>query len=185
MMTSQDGGWTPERVERLTQLWAEGLSCSMIAFVMGGVTRNAVIGKVHRLKLPGRKVGTSRWYTRPPRPPRTKRTRKAKQTAPARLPRQAEPSIAPEPVEFTASTWQPIPGSKPVTLERVTRCRWCVTDPFAPRGSVDLFCNEPVLEGMSWCAEHKARAFGGGTPSEKAAVRNAKAQIKHEYAEAA
>ncbi len=43
--------WTEERVELLTKLWGDGLSASQIAGHLGGVTRNAVIGKVHRLKL--------------------------------------------------------------------------------------------------------------------------------------
>src|ERR1700712_4517764 len=48
-------GWTEERVELLKKLWLEGLSASQIAGILGeGVTRNAVIGKVHRLKLSGR-----------------------------------------------------------------------------------------------------------------------------------
>ncbi|MDN2566697.1 GcrA family cell cycle regulator [Aquibium sp. A9E412] len=46
--------WTDERVETLKKLWAEGLSASQIAAQLGGVSRNAVIGKVHRLKLSGR-----------------------------------------------------------------------------------------------------------------------------------
>ena len=46
--------WTEERVEMLKQLWTDGLSASQIARKMGGVTRNAVIGKVHRLGLAGR-----------------------------------------------------------------------------------------------------------------------------------
>ena len=46
--------WTEERVEELKKLWAEGHSASQIAARMGGVTRNAVIGKVHRLGLSGR-----------------------------------------------------------------------------------------------------------------------------------
>lgn len=46
--------WTDERVELLRKLWAEGLSASQIAAQLGGVSRNAVIGKVHRLKLSGR-----------------------------------------------------------------------------------------------------------------------------------
>lgn len=46
--------WTDERVEKLKKLWAEGLSASQIAAQLGGVSRNAVIGKVHRLNLPGR-----------------------------------------------------------------------------------------------------------------------------------
>lgn len=47
-------GWTDERVELLKKLWADGLSASQIAAELGGITRNAVIGKVHRLGLSGR-----------------------------------------------------------------------------------------------------------------------------------
>ena len=47
-------GWTDERVELLKKLWQDGLSASQIAKQLGGVTRNAVIGKVHRLGLSGR-----------------------------------------------------------------------------------------------------------------------------------
>src|SRR6201993_369506 len=46
--------WTDDRVEQLKSLWTEGLSASQIARALGGVTRNAVIGKVHRLGLAGR-----------------------------------------------------------------------------------------------------------------------------------
>ena len=51
--------WTDERVEQLKKLWTEGLSASQIAAQLGGVSRNAVIGKVHRLKLSGRGRATS------------------------------------------------------------------------------------------------------------------------------
>ena len=43
--------WTDERVDLLRKLWGEGLSASQIAAQIGGVSRNAVIGKVHRMKL--------------------------------------------------------------------------------------------------------------------------------------
>ena len=46
--------WTPERVERLKQLWAKGLPARQIAQELGGVTRNAVIGKAHRIGLSSR-----------------------------------------------------------------------------------------------------------------------------------
>src|SRR5438309_1124763 len=46
--------WTDERVETLKKLWTDGLSASQIAAELGGITRNAVIGKVHRLGLSGR-----------------------------------------------------------------------------------------------------------------------------------
>ena len=51
--------WTDERVELLKKLWAEGLSASQIAAQLGGVSRNAVIGKVHRLKLSSRGRATA------------------------------------------------------------------------------------------------------------------------------
>lgn len=46
--------WDDNRIEQLKKLWSEGLSASQIAAELGGVTRNAVIGKVHRLGLSGR-----------------------------------------------------------------------------------------------------------------------------------
>ena len=65
-------GWTDERVELLKKLWAEGLSASQIAGRLGGVTRNAVIGKVHRLGLSGRATSSR---SSSPRPRRTHVTR--------------------------------------------------------------------------------------------------------------
>jgi GcrA cell cycle regulator len=49
--------WTDERVETLKKMWGEGQSASQIAKELGGVTRNAVIGKVHRLGLSNRAGG--------------------------------------------------------------------------------------------------------------------------------
>ena len=49
--------WSDERVEKLKKMWAEGQSASQIAKQLGGVTRNAVIGKVHRLGLSNRAAG--------------------------------------------------------------------------------------------------------------------------------
>src|SRR5262245_52669305 len=51
---SSSSSWTDERIALLTKLWAEGQSARQIAAVLGGVTRNAVIGKVSRLNLPKR-----------------------------------------------------------------------------------------------------------------------------------
>ena len=57
--------WTNERVELLKKLWGEGQSASQIAKELGGVTRNAVIGKVHRLGLSNRATSTSKSETSP------------------------------------------------------------------------------------------------------------------------
>ncbi len=58
-------GWTDDRVTLLKKLWTDGLSASQIAKQLGGVTRNAVIGKVHRLGLAGR-AAPSRPIKQPP-----------------------------------------------------------------------------------------------------------------------
>lgn len=58
--------WTDERIETLRKLWLEGLSASKIAGVLGcAITRNAVIGKVHRMGMSGRAKTTSSLPTRP------------------------------------------------------------------------------------------------------------------------
>ena len=46
--------WTPEKVDKLKELWGKGNTASEIAQILGGVTRNAVIGKAHRLNLSGK-----------------------------------------------------------------------------------------------------------------------------------
>ena len=65
-------GWTEERVDILKKLWLDGLSASQIAKQLGGVTRNAVIGKVHRLGLSGRAAPSqpARPVFKAPRPQR-------------------------------------------------------------------------------------------------------------------
>ena len=95
--------WTDERVEQLKKLWSEGLSASQIAKQLGGVTRNAVIGKVHRLGLSGRAAPSrpARRVAKPSRP----RTATPAAAAPAARPvaRAAAPATAnapaPAPVE--------------------------------------------------------------------------------------
>ena len=62
--------WTDERVELLKKLWADGLSASQIAGELGGITRNAVIGKVHRLGLSGRAKAPSSATPRARKPTR-------------------------------------------------------------------------------------------------------------------
>uniref|UniRef100_UPI001EF0F2B2 GcrA family cell cycle regulator n=1 Tax=Sphingomonas flavalba TaxID=2559804 RepID=UPI001EF0F2B2 len=84
--------WTDERIEQLKTMWEGGLTASQIAETLGGVSRNAVIGKAHRLGLQSR-----------PSPVKEKDKSKAKEAAtpaPAPTPRepaarQAEPAPAP------------------------------------------------------------------------------------------
>ena len=81
--------WTDERVETLKKMWGEGQSASQIAKELGGVTRNAVIGKVHRLGLSNRTAGA----------PAAKPEPKAKPAAEPSLDGEllAEPAGGPDP----------------------------------------------------------------------------------------
>src|SRR5690554_7667093 len=88
--------WTDERVELLKKLWADGLSASQIAGRLGSVTRNAVIGKVHRLGLSGRAT-PSRPVKRPPRLARPKPQHMPRQARDGSLPpREATPLVETE-----------------------------------------------------------------------------------------
>lgn len=94
--------WTDERVETLKKMWAEGQSASQIAKELGGVTRNAVIGKVHRLGLSNRVGGTGAGEedeatpvaasaAQAAEPPRAEAPAKPAEPEPATPPRAAEP----------------------------------------------------------------------------------------------
>ena len=174
-----EGGWTDERVELLKRLWSEGLSCSQIANVMGGgVTRNSVIGKVHRLKLPRRISSTSPRKPRVSRPRIDRAVRAKLRFKPSPKPRQVEPDIAPEQFEFSASAWQPLPGSIPVTMEFMTGCKWPVGNPYGT--DMALFCNCVPMEGKPYCREHAERARGKGTVMEQKAVKEAQTTARRE-----
>lgn len=82
--------WTDERVELLKKMWTEGQSASQIAKELGGVTRNAVIGKVHRLGLSNR-AGTGAAPSAPAASP-AKPAAKEKPAAPA-APKAARPEL--------------------------------------------------------------------------------------------
>lgn len=99
--------WTDERVELLKKMWAEGQSASQIAKELGGVTRNAVIGKVHRLGLSNRAGGAA------PEAP-AKPVKAAPKPAPKKAvkPETAEPEASPEP---QAARPAPQPAAAPVS----------------------------------------------------------------------
>ncbi|SPF79837.1 GcrA family cell cycle regulator [Pseudoprimorskyibacter insulae] len=104
--------WTDERVELLKKMWGEGQSASQIAKELGGVTRNAVIGKVHRLGLSNRTTASSAKPEAKPAP-----------AAAAPAPKPAEPKARPEPKtepareaikEEPAAEAKPIPARKQI-----------------------------------------------------------------------
>ena len=81
--------WTEERIERLKKMWHEGATASQIADELGGVSRNAVIGKAHRLGLEQRpspvKPGDEKEHKKPtaaaPASPKTAPTPKARRSS--------------------------------------------------------------------------------------------------------
>jgi len=98
-------GWTEERVAELKKLWAEGHSASQIAKRLGSVTRNAVIGKVHRLGNSPAGATPSRPVKRPPR---------LAQPKPQALPRQAQTPVSRAPM-LSPSARNPSPASRPTS----------------------------------------------------------------------
>ncbi len=153
--------WTAKRVEVLTNLWADGFSASQIADRLGGITRNAVIGKVRRLGLTGcataprsshRDVGQTRARRSPP-------ARQANRRAPLQL----DVSV----LEWPAKHQMPV---TPAVVEAVTApsrhiglldlkesmCRWPIGDP----ASHDFhFCGCQKQAGSSYCEHHARIAF--------------------------
>mgnify|MGYP001029224883 CR=1 FL=1 len=147
--------WTDERVELLKKLWADGLSASQIAGELGGITRNAVIGKVHRLGLSGRAKSPSSSAPRPrkARPAshmvRVSRPAVRGNTA---LAYDYEVEAEPELVEAV------IPLEQRRTLVQLTdaTCRWPVGDP----GSADFFfCGGQTKEDGPYCTHHSRVAY--------------------------
>ncbi|MCC3245599.1 GcrA cell cycle regulator [Methylocystis sp. WRRC1] len=154
--------WTDERVELLRKLWSDGLSASQVAAELGpGITRNAVIGKIHRLGLAERAKTAAA-----PRPRAAKAQRQA-----APQPRAAghvvhgNVALAFAPQAMVVARAQPqeeevvIPMSERVTLMdlRESMCRWPMGDPTTPEFR---FCGgKSPIGGGPYCAYHARVAY--------------------------
>ena len=178
--------WTDDRVEKLKELWSDGMSASQIAKALGGVTRNAVIGKVHRLGLSNR--GTA-----PGGQPVSDETKPAKK--PAKPSRPAKPAVepsgpvaAPEEVKPAPVVMRTMPVVRDATvprapglptpeeqaaratlaeIEKMARrldllsltertCKWPIGDPTEESFH---FCGLPSVTGKPYCEHHVAVAF--------------------------
>lgn len=154
-------GWNDERVEQLKKLWAEGLSASQIAGRLGGVSRNAVIGKVHRLGLAGRAT-TSRMKSHRPRP-RAMAAAAAKRIAKTRFATVGNPALralyTPDAEPFFAQGEElDIPLAERKSIQTLTECscRWPIGDPQLPDFH---FCGKQKVSGLPYCEFHARRAF--------------------------
>ena len=143
-------GWTDERVATLKKLWLDGLSASQIAKQLGGVTRNAVIGKVHRLGLSGRAAPSQ------PARPAFKAPRPARVAAPTPAPAAPRRAVADAPVAPTLPSIlrQESPGSATVLTLGAHMCKWPIGDP-----STDAFSFCGRRTGETYCAEHARVAY--------------------------
>ena len=102
--------WTDERVETLKRMWSEGQSASQIAKELGGVTRNAVIGKVHRLGLSNRAGEGATTADETPAPPAAARA-EAPAAKPAEPAPRAAPPVAPKPAAERPATATAAPAA--------------------------------------------------------------------------
>jgi GcrA cell cycle regulator len=149
--------WTDERVETLKKLWADGLSASQIAAELGGITRNAVIGKVHRLGLSGRAKSPSSAASRPRKPRATSpmlRVSRSSMRGNTALAHAYELDIEPEP-ELIDNV---IPLGQRRSLLELTEdtCRWPIGDP----GTADFFfCGGQTITSLPYCAYHSRVAY--------------------------
>ena len=158
--------WTDEVVEQLKQHWIDGKSASQIAGLLGnGVTRNAVIGKVHRLGLAGRAKTPSTSVPRPRRlaPPPVHRVAGPRLSSPApRMMRGATAfALAPQALSELESQEEfesvVLPMSLRVTIIELkeSMCRWPLGDPST---SEFRYCGSPAASGP-YCTYHGGLAY--------------------------
>jgi GcrA cell cycle regulator len=132
--------WTDDRVALLKKMWSEGKTAAEIAKELGGVTRNAVIGKAHRLKLSNR-VSPIQQNNKKPAPVI-----------------KAAPQLAERKI-FKAPAQDNRKGIPLVDL-KASECRWPLGD---PRDAHFGFCGHRQIAGLPYCAEHAKVAYQAAT----------------------
>ncbi len=159
--------WTEETIERLRALWAEGLSTAEIGRRMG-ISKNAVVGKAHRLNLPARPSPIRRdgngGAPRPPAPRRvTGPTLPPLRTSEIQEPVIAAPAPEPRPVfqpkpavrEPAATRSAPV-RSVATRVGRASVCCWPIGEP----GTKSFrFCDAEAAQGKPYCVEHAQIAY--------------------------
>ena len=136
--------WTPEREKKLRELWKKGHTASQIANMLGSTTRNAVIGKAHRLELAARTVSRSTTL-------KSKEQKAQNQISkPEKLSRKARFKSL-----LLDKNFEP---ENPKKLEELndTTCRWPIGH---PDEKSFYFCGRAPVEGFSYCKLHALYAF--------------------------
>lgn len=145
--------WNEEAIARLRSLWEEGLSTAEIGRRMG-VSKNAVVGKAHRLNLPSRPSPIRRDGERSPRRRLPRRvqgpTLPALSASLAPMPQEAPRPVAERPAPVLRAVCLPRPGA------RVTPCCWPIGEP----GTKSFrFCDADAIAGKPYCEEHAGLAY--------------------------
>lgn len=143
--------WTDDRVATLKKLWLEGLSAREVAGQLGGVTRNAVIGKIHRLGLSG--AGGAQAQPRRLRPKRPVRPARRRTS----WPRPGSPTPTAPRVAHPAPEVAEGPGLIASVLDLNGHvCRWPIGD---PKAAGFCFCGRAVKGEGPYCPDHHVRAY--------------------------
>ena len=136
--------WTPEREEKLKELWKKGHTASQIAALLGNTTRNAVIGKAHRLNLQSRAISRKS-------PAKVNvENNNVVENKTQKLGRKAR---------FKALLLDKnFEQENPKKLEELTEdtCRWPIGHPYEEKF---YFCGRKPMEKFSYCKLHLLYAF--------------------------
>tara|TARA_B100001093_G_C26736939_1_gene974873 strand:- start:547 stop:1071 length:525 start_codon:yes stop_codon:yes gene_type:complete len=149
--------WTDERVALLKKLWGEGRTAAEIAKDLGGVTRNAVIGKAHRLKLSSRVSPIQQNAKKQSAKPAQEKAKVSRS-----MPSPANHISAVEPVDKKSSSYSKPKNSKLYDLMDLAprACRWPEGDPKEDNFG---FCGAHCLPGLPYCEEHAQVAYQATT----------------------
>lgn len=181
---SKDFDWNETTVARLRQLWAEGLSASKIADIMGA-TRNAIIGKAHRLMLPPRESPIKAAGSGVPRAPRPRAPRLADlmlvAPAPAIIARPAVPLVLSPPEVLLAPAEPAVEAEAPEDAPPPVHGHGCLWPMWwHDERPTHVYCDAPRSRlDTSYCAQHHRKAYTTPEQRKIAQANLAKARVTH------